>query len=67
MDLRMVGLPAKYRQRCRGCVSLRTEEMALLRANIKRHRPWQRPVRKSDTCMLTPGYLPSASYGTNNT
>ena len=50
MGLRMVGLPAKYRQRCRGCVSLRTEEMALLRANIKRHRPWQRPGRKSDTC-----------------
>ena len=28
MGLRMVGLPAKYRQKCRGCVSLRTEEMA---------------------------------------
>ena len=38
MGLRMVGLPVKYGQRCRGCVSLRTEEMALLRANIKRHR-----------------------------
>ena len=59
----MVGLPAKYRQRCRGCVSLRTEEMALLRANIKRHRG---SGLEENIIHVDAGYLPSASNGTNN-